>query len=135
MENLCQFGCENTSGESPCCRCTPQANPEQIAWLRQICTYLHQHYGQPDLSLTCLSHQVYTSSAYLSTLFYKLTGRHYKSCLIDLRMGKASQLLLETDLCVYQIAEQIGYNNSQYFSVIFKKHTGCSPTEYRARHT
>ena len=94
---------------------------------------LHLHYQREDLSLSFLSGRVYFSATYLSSLFRRCTGKSFKSYLVELRMEKACELLRTTELYVYQIARETGYPNSQYFSVAFRRHTGCSPSEYRER--
>ncbi|MNC49167.1 HTH-type transcriptional regulator YesS [compost metagenome] len=46
-------------------------------------------------------------------------------------MEKAAELLKQTDYKSYEISEKVGYGNPQYFSVLFKKHYGMSPSDYR----
>ena len=116
------------------CLCDPTLNAEQKEWVQEVCRYLALHSRQQRLSLSRLSGRIYVSATYLSALFHKYTGRSFKSCLIALRIQKACQLLLETNLYVYEVAEQTGYSNAQYFSILFKKCTGFSPSEYRAQH-
>ena len=48
-------------------------------------------------------------------------------------MDKARELLLTTGMKVYEIGEAVGIVNSKYFSLVFKKHTGLRPSEYRER--
>ncbi len=50
--------------------------------------------------------------------------------MIGLRMQKAKELLEHTDMKNYEIAERVGFNDSHYFSIAFKKITGKTPTEY-----
>lgn len=120
-----------TPGAGPLVRCAPDASREEL--IRAICTYLHLHYQREDLSLSFLSGRVYFSATYLSSLFRRCTGKSFKSYLVELRMEKACELLRTTELYVYQVARETGYPNSQYFSVAFRRHTGCSPSEYRER--
>lgn len=130
MEHSCRDHMAGTSAAVRC-RCASEGQTDLI---QAICGYLRMHYRQQSLSLSELSSRVYVSSAYLSTLFHKCTGKSFKSYLVELRMQKACELLLSTDLYIYQIARQTGYPNSQYFSVAFRKHTGCSPSKYRERY-
>ena len=62
----------------------------------------------------------------------KLTPMQY---IVSLRITSAKNLIDNTDYNITQISETVGYDNSMYFSRIFKKHTGMSPTEYRKRNT
>jgi two-component system response regulator YesN len=50
-------------------------------------------------------------------------------------MKKAGELVCSTSKKVYEIAEEVGYKNSRYFSVVFKKYFGCTVLEYRKQHT
>lgn len=49
------------------------------------------------------------------------------------RIEKAEELMRTTDRKIYEICELVGYNNPQYFSVVFKKYTGLSPQEYKQK--
>ena len=60
-----------------------------------------------------------------------MTGETFTEVLIRARMEKAKELLRTTGYTVNEIAEQVGYNSSQYFAVCFKKYTGISPGVYR----
>ncbi|MNJ00674.1 HTH-type transcriptional regulator YesS [compost metagenome] len=72
--------------------------------------------------------------AYVSTLFKKYKDISIMEHIIRVRLDKAKELLINTDLKGYEVSEKIGYPNSQYFSVLFKKNTGLSPMEYRQKH-
>ncbi len=70
----------------------------------------------------------------VQTLILKFKEQHRTTpirMITDLRMEKAKQLLLNTDLPIYTIAESCGYDNIYYFSNTFKKHCGISPREFR----
>lgn len=71
---------------------------------------------------------------YLGTLFHKEVGISFSSYIKNHRINKAKELLCGTELKLYQIAEQVGYTDSKYFSKIFKEATGQLPTEYRKLH-
>lgn len=71
------------------------------------------------------------SSTYLGKIFNKTFGESF-NCYVDHRKIEYSkELLKENRLKVYEIAEQVGYNNVDYFHKKFKKYTGMSPAEYR----
>lgn len=99
--------------------------------LRQAADFLDNNYSRRELSLDMVAGEVHVSSTYLSTLFKKNMGISLSDYLVGLRLKRASALLLTTDLKTYEIAERVGYSNSQYFSVLFKRSTGYSPTDYR----
>ena len=68
---------------------------------------------------------------YISRLIKEQTGKNYTDLVMELRVAHAVQLLENTDLYVYEIAEQVGYHNLKYFYKVFRKIKGCSPSDYR----
>ncbi|HBF40196.1 MAG TPA: hypothetical protein DDW50_23170 [Firmicutes bacterium] len=101
--------------------------------LRKILDYVKSHFGESDLSLSKLAEEVNICPAYISTIFKKYQKINFSDYLIQLRMDKAQELLAKTNLMTYEVAEKTGYSNPQYFSVLFKKHTGFTPTEFKNR--
>ena len=71
---------------------------------------------------------------YLSMQFKKETGVNFNTYMKEYRTQKAKELLITTDLKLYEIAQRIGYNDTKYFSNVFKEQTGILPTEYRRKH-
>ncbi len=84
-----------------------------------------------DLTLSSLAKTQNISSGYLSTIFSKETGKTVSGYIRDKRMKHAAHLLSTTRLQVQTVALQCGIMDMQYFSKIFKKHTGKTPKEYR----
>jgi len=84
-----------------------------------------------DLGLEIIADELDISSPYLSRLFKSETSVNFKEYLTRLRLDKARELLRNTGLKVYEIAEATGYPDQKYFSDIFKKRTGMTPSEYR----
>ncbi len=99
--------------------------------IRQAKEFLEQHYTDPDLSLTEVAARVNLSASHFSVVFSQETGHTFKECLTDIRINKAKELLRMTGLRSADIAYQVGYNDPHYFSSVFKKHTGLSPSEFR----
>lgn len=104
----------------------------QTRYIRLIREYILEHYADPQLSLLSLSEQLFLSPAYISSLFKRYMDDNFKTYLIKLRLKKARQLLKTTDDCSYEVAYKVGYPNSQYFSVMFRKYMNMTPSEYRA---
>ena len=71
------------------------------------------------------------NSSYFSTLFKKETGENFSDFLIGCRLTEAKKLLKETTLTINEITSAIGYSDSKYFSKLFVKNVGITPSEYR----
>lgn len=92
-------------------------------------------YMEPDLSLDTVCSALGVSNSYFSSVFKKETGKSFITYLTDYRMDHAANLILETNEKSYKIAEQVGYQDANYFSYVFKKRFGMSPSKYRTEHT
>lgn len=85
-----------------------------------------------DIPLEEVAEHIYVSKWYFSKLFRKHVGVKYSDYLSALRIERAQKLMLENPaLKTYEIAEQLGFGNVKYFSQLFKKITGMTPSEYR----
>ena len=74
------------------------------------------------------------SNSRFSTVFSQQNGQTFTEYLIYLRLSKAKELLRNTTVKGSQIAREVGYNDAHYFSYIFKKNTGLTPSDYRAQY-
>jgi two-component system response regulator YesN len=74
---------------------------------------------------------LHISPGYFSSIFKRETKTTFVTYLLQLRMEKAKELLRTTDLKTFEIAEQVGYSDANYFSFCFRKHVGLSAKEYR----
>ncbi|MBR6030164.1 MAG: response regulator [Clostridia bacterium] len=93
--------------------------------------YLSRHYADPNLMLQDAANEVGMSQSHFSTIFAQETGITFTQYLTGLRIGKAKELLAGTDMRSSAIAFEVGYNDAHYFSYLFKKTTGMTPSEYR----
>ncbi|WP_438432403.1 response regulator transcription factor [Gorillibacterium sp. sgz500922] len=92
--------------------------------------YLARHYTE-EITLQRIADHVHVSKNYFSFLYKKHTNHNFIDRLIHLRIERAKELLRASELKVYEVAEQSGFNDVKYFSKLFKKLTGFSPVEYR----
>ena len=95
--------------------------------------FINAHYHEHDLSVDKVCDYLHISPSYFSTIFRQETGCSYIQFLTELRLGKAVELLRSTDEKTYEIARRVGYDEPNYFSYVFKKRFGVSPTRYRNR--
>ena len=92
---------------------------------------IHARLADSELSLKSLAFQLGFSPSYLSVLIKKELGLPFQDYLIQERMKKAKLLLLTTDLKIYEIAEQVGFEDMNYFSQRFKQVVGLTPRQFK----
>lgn len=83
------------------------------------------------LSLNMVADYVNMSACYFSKLFKKMTGKNYIAYVTDGKIDLAKQMLVDTDMSLVDIADELLYNETNYFGKAFKKKTGMTPSEYR----
>lgn len=91
---------------------------------------IKKHFPE-NLTLKGLSEKYYVNSAYLGQLFRKKYGCSFKDYLNRTRIDAAASQLVQTDKKIYQIAEEAGYHNLDYFVSRFIEAKGCTPAKYR----
>lgn len=94
--------------------------------------YVKDNFADKELSVDTVCSFLNVSAAYFSTVFKKETGKTFINYLTDYRMEQAVELLLSRDEKTYVIAEKVGYSDPNYFSYVFKKQFGMSPSKYKA---
>ena len=92
--------------------------------------YLDRNYKE-DISLEDIAEYFQLTPTYFSTLVKKLTGMSFSKSLIIVRINKAKEILRDTNLKIYRIAEETGYRDVKYFNRVFKNETGITPIMYR----
>ena len=93
---------------------------------------VQERYMEADISLDEVCAVLGVSNSYFSSVFKKEAGKSFISYLTDYRMDIAAEMILNTDEKSYTIAEKVGYLDANYFSYVFKKKFGVSPSKYRA---
>ncbi len=94
--------------------------------------YLNENFRQ-NLSLNQLSEQLHISPFYLTRLVKRQTGQTFNDYLTYLRIELAKELLTGKAMSIKEITFYVGFNSQNYFSKVFKKHTGFAPSEYRGQ--
>lgn len=84
-----------------------------------------------DVNIKDVAEKLYITESYLSRLFKKETSYTFVDYLTRYRCKKAIQLLKDENIKIYQVAELVGFNDSRYFSSIFKKYVGITPTQLK----
>ena len=95
--------------------------------------YVKENYRDPNITLISVAKHIGMSAAHFSTVFSQTTGRPFIHYLTGLRIERAKELLKTTNMKLSDIAMEIGYNEPNYFSHVFRKTTGMTPKEFRAQ--
>ncbi|CZF86285.1 HTH-type transcriptional regulator YesS [Grimontia marina] len=102
---------------------------------KRISRALQLLHDNPQLSWTLesVASQIGMSRAAFANRFTSLVGQPMFGYLTNLRMQKAQELLRESLLPIYEVAEQVGYESERAFTLTFKKHLGTTPKRFRAQ--
>lgn len=100
--------------------------------ISQVAEYIAEHLYEPELSLRTIAAANYLNESYLSRLFKKEMDESITEYIMKKRMEEGVRLLEETDKKVYEIAEAVGFRDSHYFSICFKRIVGVTIKEYKA---
>lgn len=99
-------------------------------YIRKAIEYVHENYSQ-DITIDSLCNYLDINKSYFCSLFKKYTGNTFSYFLNHFRVEKSKKLLIDTDLNLLDIAITVGFNNQNYYSMVFKKYTNMSPSKYR----
>lgn len=102
--------------------------------IQNVISYINDNYADDNLSLKTLASQLDVNAAYLGREFAQETGEYFNDYLNRIRTAKAIHLLTTTTWKSGKIANSVGFSNASYFFTVFKKITGQSPGDYRAKH-
>lgn len=97
--------------------------------VREVKKYVRDHYDD-RVVLSEIAESLFVNRNYLSQLFKKVTGETFVTYLNKYRIKKAQEKLREKKYMVYEVSEMVGYQNSTYFSQVFKSITGVSPSDF-----
>ena len=93
--------------------------------------YIAENYTK-DVTLEKIANEVNISTSYLSHLLHSGLGTTFTEYISKLRVDKAKDLLVNTELSIADIAEKVGIPDANYFARIFKKYVGISPNRFRS---
>lgn len=94
--------------------------------------YIAEHYNE-EITLNGVAEQVFLSASHLCRLFSKEEGMTFVEYLTKIRMEKAKEMLVSTNMKISEISGEIGYKDSHYFTTLFKRAVGVPPGDYRRR--
>ena len=100
--------------------------------IEEILHFIHKHY-QEHLSVTDIAHFFKIDRRHLAYIFKRYTGMSPLNYLTEYRIRRSKELLRQEDYSITKVAELVGFEDNLYFSRIFKKRTGYSPSAYRDR--
>lgn len=101
--------------------------------IRNVINYIHLHLEAP-LSLAELAEQIHRNPKYLSSTFKREVGIGVNEYINSARIQQSLTLLRNTDYVVSHIAMLVGFNDANYFTKVFVKEMGCTPTQYRTEY-
>lgn len=110
---------------------TPAVHNMDKTLVNAACQYLRSRLSRPP-SMEQLARSLHTNEKRLTRAFRNERGTTVFEYLRDERLRQATRLLLETSLSITQIAEELGYSSSANFATAFRRHTGQTPSEFRA---
>lgn len=101
--------------------------------VRKVIDVINDQLGNTELSLNWVAHEMlYMNADYLGKLFKKETGEKFSNYVMKARITRATELIAEdADIKIFELAERLGFgDNPQYFSQVFKKYRGSTPSDY-----
>lgn len=103
----------------------------QMSMMIRAKRFIMDNYNNPELTLKSVAGYVDLNEKYFSSRFTKEVGSTFSNYLTEIRIRKAKELMDKTDLKMYEISQQVGYNNVEHFTRVFKKVCRISPRSYK----
>lgn len=99
------------------------------AAVRDAIAFLKNHSSE-DITVEMAARELFISPSYLMHLFKAELGKTFNECLIEYRIEQAKELLGDKNNKIYEVCQRVGYTDAKYFSQLFKRMTGLSPSEF-----
>ena len=107
-----------------------QARQNSSHLINRIQQYVNTHYAQP-INNALIAGEFGYSPNYVGRLFRDATDMNLNDYIKEVRVARARDLLQHTAMRITDVARETGFSDAQYFSVVFRQKTGCTPTEFR----
>lgn len=127
LYDLSQSEDSHTLSSSSFARIEPHSESRRVAKVQE---YISHHFNE-EIRLEALADLVGMSPVSFSRFFHQRTGRSLSNYIVDIRIGFASRLLIDSDLTIAEICYDCGFNTLSNFNRLFRKRKGCSPTVFR----
>jgi two-component system, response regulator YesN len=101
--------------------------------IKKACDIIEHKYALKEFSMDDVANELHISYSYLCTVFKQITGENFSDYLTAVRMKNARKIIIEGGHKIFEIANMVGYNTSRYFTLVFKKYYGVSPSGYKER--
>ncbi|MGF7011613.1 two-component system response regulator YesN [Lachnospiraceae bacterium PF1-21] len=98
--------------------------------ITKVKRYIKEHLSE-DISVAGIASEFFVSPSYFSRLFKRITGEGCNEYIVRKRIENAQYLIATTNMKIGKIAQEVGYRDTNYFSLAFKKHVGQTPGQYR----
>lgn len=125
---------EPGAGESGTEQPAPLEKGSKSKYIMAAIEYIEENYASENITVRAAAEALNISEGHLSHLFRKETDFTFMSYVTQCRMRAAMNLLKDYSHKVYEVAEKVGYRDITYFSALFKKTVGMSPSEYQDTH-
>ena len=111
--------------------CDSQRQERQKGAIQRAREFMQDNFTNPELMLKTVADYVGFSEKYFSSRFTQECGCTFISYLNDLRIGRAQELLLQTDMKIYEVSDAVGYSSVEHFNHMFKKKLCMTPKDFR----
>ena len=113
----------------------PDENVDRSRVVEEAVLYMKENFSKSELTMSSLADYLHISSVTLAVEFKNKMGIRPSDYLANLRMERARELLVSTDMLIREISRSVGYEDDHVFTRRFKKYTGKTPGQYREEHT
>ena len=106
----------------------PENKKEEL--IKKSLLYMNTHFTNSEITIDEIAKQSHVSTVYFRKLYKEIFGCPPAKAISDMRIQRAKEFLQSGYFTVYEVAEKCGFENVKYFSTLFKKVTGVSPSEF-----